>query len=366
MVAAGSHQSDSPVPGGNDNLYLIGVAGAIAISLLLVVMAILVIIRRHHQSKKVEARVDLNQHIYDTPDSFDLKPSLPPRPSKFQRTGQLLCSVDTKQLPIENAQNYTKIEESWKGDLKETSYTQLTDDCCRKQLNNDSPEDNASPSIPVQVKGTVMHVLDHIERMEELCDPNSSNFPKLNVLSSGQTSGYEQIQGYEKIQSYEKIRHCDDNLAQLVDEAQVETVTNPASTFASSKRTFGSSEDSQAQCYLADSCHECKEHNLEISPRACKNQDIENNITESNFVRVPIALDSASVQIESPVVPDDVYENEGLQENDTETCFEGSNSNSGGYERICHYERIKHCDVNLAHLLSPTIAEDVVNTASSE
>ena len=97
-----------------------------------------------------------------------------------------------------------------------------------------------------------------------------------------------------------------------------------------------------------------------------KNQDIENNIIESNFVRVPIALDSASVQIESPVVPD-VYESEGFQESDTETCFEGSiaNSNSGGYEQISHYERIEYCDVNLAHMLSPTIAEDIVNTDTS-
>ena len=355
MVAAGSPQLDSPAPRKSKNLYFIGVAGGIAISLLLVVMAIVVIIRRYRQVKKVEARVDLNQH---TPDSYNLKSSLSPRPSKLQITGQLLCPVDTKQLPIENAQNRTKIEENWKEESKETSYT---DDCCRKLPNNDSPEDNASPSIPVQVNGTTMHVPDHREGMEELCysSPNSSKYPKLNVPSSGQTIGYEQIQGYEKIQhyeqiqGYEKFRHCDVNLAQLVGEAETETA---ASTLASSKQTFGSNEDLiQAQCHLSDSCHECKEHNLEVSLTACKNpvQGIE-NITESNFViiRAPIALDSTSVQIESdsPIVPDDIYENEGFQENDMGPCFEGTNSNSGDYEWICHYERIEHCDVNLAHI----------------
>ena len=330
MVAAGSTSQSSR---NSKNLYFIGVAGGIAISLLLVVMAIVVIIRRYRQSKKVEARVDLNQH---TPDSYDLKSSSPPRPSKLRRTGQLLCSVDTKQLPIEIAQNCTKIKENLKEESKETRYT---DDCWRKLPNNDSPEDNALPSIPVQVNGTTMDVdvLDHTEGLEELCGPNSSNFSQLNVLSSGLTSGYEQLQGYEK------IRHCDINLAQLVGEAEIETA---ASTLASSKQTFGSNEDIQVQYHLADSSHECKEHNLEISLTACKNQDIE-NITESNFVRVPIALDSASVQIESPVVPDDVCENEDLQENGMGPCFEESNSNLGGYDQICHYERIEHSDENL-------------------
>ena len=345
MVAAGSPQLDSPAPRKKKNLYFIGVAGGIAISLLLVVMAIVVIIRRYHQSKKVEACVDLNQH---TPDSYNLKSSLSPRPSKLRITGQLSCPVDTKQLPIEDAQNHTKIEENWKEESKET------DDCCRKLPNNDCPEDNASPFIPVQVNGTMMHVPDHTERMEELCysSPHSPKYPKLNVLSSGQTIGYEQIQGYEKIQhyeqiqGYEKFRHCesDVDLSQLVGEVETETA---ASTLASSKQTFGPNENIQAQCHQADSCHECKEHNLEVSLTACKNpvQDIE-NITESNFViiRVPIALDSTSVQIESdsPILPDDIYENEGLQENDMGPCFEGSNSNSGDYEWICHYERIEH------------------------
>ena len=81
-----------------------------------------------------------------------------------------------KTISIENAQNGTKIEENWKEESKET-----IDDCCRKLPNNESPGDNASPSVP--------------ERMEELCSPNSSKFPKLNVPSSGQTIGYEQIQG---------------------------------------------------------------------------------------------------------------------------------------------------------------------------
>ena len=303
-------------------------------------MAIVVIIRRYRQSK------NLNQH---TPDSYNLKSSLSPRLSKLRISGQLLCPVDTKQLPIEDAQNHTKIEENWKEESKET------DDCCRKLPNNDYPEDNASPFIPVQVNGT--HVPDHTEGMEELyySSPNSSKYPKLNVLSSGQTIGYEQIQGYEKIQhyeqiqGYEKFRHCesDVNLSQLVGEVETETA---ASTLASSKQTFGSNENIQAQCHQADSCHECKEHNVEVSLTACESpvQDIK-NITESNFViiRAPIALDSASVQIESdsPIPEsDDIYENEGLQdpENDTRPCFEGSNSNSGDYEWICHYERIEH------------------------
>ena len=268
--------------------------------------------------------------------------------------------------------------------MKEIScdHTQLTgDNCCHQLVLNDKPEGNASPSIPVQVNGTT---IDQTEKMEELCGPsiaNLSNFPVFNVLPSRQTSdseqvqgyekihhyeqiqGYEKIQRYEKIQGYEKIHHCDVNLAQLVGEAQVETATNPASTLALSAQ---SSEDIQAQYHLADSCHEYEEHNLEISLTACKNQDIE-SIIESDFVRVSIALDSASVRIKSPIVPD-ISESEGLQENYTETCFEGSiaNSNSGGYEQINHYEKIEHCDVNLAHMLLPTIAEDVVNTASSE
>ena len=384
MFAAGSHQLGSPK--NSENLYIIGIAGSVTISLLLVVtMAIVVIIRRFCQ--KVEVPVDLNEHIYDIPDLYDLRPSLPPRQRKLQTTDQLLCSEDRKQLKdgsIKDAQNCTKMEP--KEEMKEIScdHTQLTgDNCCRQLVLNDKPEGSTSPSIPVQVNETTMHTLDHTERMEELCGPstaNSSNFPVFNVLPSRQTSGseqvqgyekihhyeqiqdYEQIQCYEKIQGYEKIQHCDVDLAQLVGEAQGETAANPASTLALSAQ---SSEDVQAQYHLADSCHECKEHNLKISLTACKNQDIE-NIIESNFVRVPIALDSASARIESAVVP----ESEGLQKNDTETCFEGSiaNSNSGGYEQISHYERIEHCDVNLAHMLSPTsaAAEDVVNTASSE
>ena len=385
MVAAGSHQLDSPRD--SENFYFIGIAGAVTIFLLLIVIAIVVINRRYCQ--KIEAPVDLNEHIYDIPDLYDLRPSLPPRQSKLQTTDQLLCSEDRKQLKdssIEDAQNCTKMEPNWnfKEEMKEAScdHTQLTgNNCCHQLVPSDNPEGNASPSIPVKVNGTTMHILDHTERMEELCGPviaNSSKLPVFNVLPSRQTSGseqvqgdekihhYEQIQDYEKIQRYEKIQHCDVNLAQLVGGAQVEIAATPASTLALSAR---SSEDiSQAQCHLADSCHGCKEHNLEISLTACKNQDIE-NIMESNFIRDPIALDSASVQIESSVVPD-VCESEGLQENDMETCFEGSiaNSNSGGYEQISRYERIEHYDINLAHMLSPTTAaaEDVVNTASSE
>ena len=93
MAAAGSRQLDSP---GSNNLYFIGVAGVVAISLLLAVAAIMIIIRRYRKSKGVNVPVELNQHIYDTPDSYDLRPSLPPRPSKLRRTDQLLHSVDTK------------------------------------------------------------------------------------------------------------------------------------------------------------------------------------------------------------------------------------------------------------------------------
>jgi hypothetical protein len=362
MAAADSRQLDSPVTRGSENLYFIGVAGAIAISLLLVVMVVMVTIRRYRQSKKVEAHVDLNQHIYDTPDSCDLQPPLPPRPSKLRRTGQLLCSEQlVDNSPIEGVQNCAKMEENLEEESKETSCdrTQLTDDnYYRKLLLNDSPEDNVLPSIPVQVNGTTtMAVLDHTERMEELCDPSVANSPKLSLLSSGQSSGYEQIQGYEKIQhyeqiqGYEKIQHCDVNLALLVGEGQVETVANPASTLALSNPILGSSEDIQAQCHLADCCHECKGRNLEISL---------DNITGSNLGRVPVALDSASVQIESPI-PTNVSENEAFQvENNTGTCFEGSNANSS-----CGYERIEHCDLNIADILSPTFAEDVVDTAAS-
>ena len=254
MAAAGSRQLDSP---GSNNLYFIGVTGVVAISLLLAVVAIMIIIRRYRKSKGVNVPVELNQHIYDTPDSYDLRPSLPPRPSKLRRTDQLLHSVDTKQLrdhPIEDAQNCAQMEKNWEEELKETScnHTQPTDDnYCRKLLVNDSSEGNASPSTPVQINGTTMH---HActERTEELCDPpfpNSSNFPVFSVLSSGQTCVYEQIQGYEKIQRYEqiqryeKIRHCDVN----IDEVQVEIVTNPASTLALTKQIAGSSEDTQSQ-----------------------------------------------------------------------------------------------------------------------
>ncbi|MCG8623972.1 MAG: hypothetical protein MJE68_18525, partial [Proteobacteria bacterium] len=88
---------------------------------------------------------------------------------------------------------------------------------------------------------------------------------------------------------------------------------------------------------------------MENSLIARTNQDIE-NITESNLNS---ALDSASVQLESPI-PVNISENDDLQKNDTGTsCFEGSNSNSGGYERICRYERIQHCDLNFAQMLSP-------------
>ena len=117
-------------------------------------------------------------------------------------------SADTKQLrdgPIEDAQNSTRMEKQWKEKLKETScdHTQPTDDnCCHKLLVNDSSEDNAPPSTPMQV-------VDQAERIEELCDPpitNLPNFPVFSVLSSGQTSGYEQTQRYEKIQHYEQIQ----------------------------------------------------------------------------------------------------------------------------------------------------------------
>ena len=111
-------------------------------------------------------------------------------------------SVDTKQLrdsPIKDAQNCTRMEKQWKEELKETScdHTQPTE-----LLVNCSSEDNAPPSTPMQV-------VDQAERMEELCDPpiaNLSNSPVFSVLSSGQTSGYEQIHGYEKIQHYEQIQ----------------------------------------------------------------------------------------------------------------------------------------------------------------
>ena len=113
---------------------------------------------------------------------------------------------------------------------------------------------------------------------------------------------------------------------------------------------------------VADCCHECTGLVLENSLIARTNQEIE-NITESNL---DSALDSASVQIESPIVPVNISENDGLQKNGTGARFEGSNSNSGGYEWICRYERIEHCDLNFAQMLSPAITEDVVNTTSSE
>ena len=285
------------------------------------VIILMVIIRRYRQSKKVKALVD---HMYDTLDSHDVRPSLPPRPSKLRRTDQLLCSVDTKQL-------------------------------------RDSP-----------IKGA------NTEQMEELCGPpiaNSSNSPVFSVPSR-QTSGYEQVQGYEKIQqyeqvqgyekiqqyeqvqgyekiqqyeqiqSYEKIQHCDVNLAQLVDENQIENVTNP--TLAISER-------------IADCCHEYEGHNLESSPTAYKKQEID-NITGNNLLRVPIALDSASVhcQDDSPMSVNFDENIEDLQKGNAGTCFKRSNSN------LCGYERIEHCDLNLAHKLSPTIAdsEDTVNIES--
>ena len=283
--------------------------------------------------------------------------------SEFQHTH----SVDMKQLrdsPIEDAQNCTRMEKQWEEELKETScdHTQPTDDnhCCCKLLVNDSPEGNALPSTPMRVNGTIMHVVDQAERMQELGDPpiaSSSNLPVFNVLCSGQTSGYEQIHGYEKIQHYEqiqryeKIQHCDVNVES--DEVQVEIVTNPAPTLALTKQIAGSSEDIQSQYHLlvADCCHECKGYNLENSLGM-------ENITENNLVS---ALDSASVQIESPIpVNNGENDSEVLQENDTGSCFGGSNSNLGGYEQICGYERIEHCDLNFAHVLSPAIAEDVV------
>ena len=111
-------------------------------------------------------------------------------------------SVHMKQLrdsPIEDAKNCTRMEKQWKEELKETScdHTQPTE-----LLVNGSSENNAPPSTPMQV-------VDQAERMEELCDPpiaNLSNSPVFSVLSSGQTSGYEQIHGYEKIQHYEQIQ----------------------------------------------------------------------------------------------------------------------------------------------------------------
>ena len=63
MVAAGSHQLDSPRD--SENLYFIGIAGAVTIFLLLIGIAIVVIIRRYRP--KIEVPVDLNEHIYDTP-----------------------------------------------------------------------------------------------------------------------------------------------------------------------------------------------------------------------------------------------------------------------------------------------------------
>ena len=125
MIAA---QSDSG-PGEKENLYFIGVAGAVGISLLLILMAIVVIIRRYRQSKRAKASLDLDQHIYDTPDSYDLRPCLPPRQSKLQRTGQL-HSVDTKHpKPIESLHNCAKMKENWAEELKETS--DLTDNNCQ-------------------------------------------------------------------------------------------------------------------------------------------------------------------------------------------------------------------------------------------
>ena len=103
--------------------------------------------------KKVNAPVDHNQHIYDTP---DLRPSLPPRLSKLGRTGQLLCSVDMKQLrdsPISGAQNGAKMEETCEEELiqKETScdHTQLTHDNDCKLLFNDQ---KIMPCPPSQCK----------------------------------------------------------------------------------------------------------------------------------------------------------------------------------------------------------------------
>ena len=151
-----------------------------------------------------------------------------------------------------------------------------------------------------------------------------------------QVQDYEKIQQYEQIQSYEKIRHCNVNLAQLVGEAQVENVTNP--TLALSER-------------IADCCHEYEGHNLESSPTVYKNQEID-KIMGNNLLRVPIALDSASVQDDSPMSVNFDENKEDLQKDNAGTCFKGSNSN------LCGYDRIEHCDLNLAHKLSPTIAED--------
>ena len=260
-------------------------------------MVMMIIIRRYHQSKKVKAPVD---HIYDTPDSHDIRPSLPPRPSKLRGSDQLLHSVDAKQL-------------------------------------RDSPIEGVNTG-----------------QMEELCSPrtSSSSYSPVFSVPPRQTSGYEQVQGYEKIQqyeqiqSYEKIQHCDVNLAQLVGKAQVENVTNP---------TLALSEQ------IADCCHKYEGHNLESSPTAYKNQEIDNNIiTGNNLLRVPIALDSASVQDDSPMSVNFDENKEDLQNSNAGTCFKRSNSN------LCGYERIEHCDLNLAHTLSPTIAdsEDIVNIES--
>ena len=102
-------------------------------------------------------------------------------PIRF-RTSTYLYSVDTKQLrnsPIKDAQNCTRMEKQWKEtSCDDTQPTEL--------LVNDSSEDNAPPSTPMQL-------VDQAERMEELCDPpiaNLSNFPAFSVLSSGQTSAW--------------------------------------------------------------------------------------------------------------------------------------------------------------------------------
>ena len=316
----------------------------------------MIIIRKYQKSKKLNAPgpVDLNQHIYDTPDSYDLRPSLPPRLSKMERL------YESRDDPSKGTRNGSGMcgEDS---ELKESScdHTQLTHNNFSKLLLSDNQEPNGLPTIPVQLNnayGTTTVIdnnLDHAEILEELCDPptvNLSETPILfNILSSGQTSDYEQIQGYEKVRQYEQIQlheeiqHCDVNLTHLVGKVKAETVIDTASA------TALSSEDTQPQCHppASDFCDESEGRKLE-TPLEVK------NVTESNSVRVPIVLNSASIQFEScaPIV------NKSLQES---TGFSTGNSlkqTAGGYKQICGYEKIEHCDINLAHMFSPTIAAE--------
>ena len=314
-----------PTSRNNDNLYFIGIAGAVLSFLLLVI----VIIGGYCKFKKVNAPVNPNQHIYDTPNSYDLKPPLPPRLSKsLLGTSDQLCSVDTMRDTSIIDPQYNIIEEHYEEESKETNYkqAQLTHYNSR-QLLNDCLEDNASSTIPVQVNnayGTTPCILDHTERLEGLSDPpiaNTFEFPVFSMLPSQQTSGYEQIQGYEKtqhyekIQDYEKIEHCDINLVHLVGKVstiQVDNVANTASSVAPSESILESSEDTEPQCHLPDFYQECKGHNLETPPTTYKIE----NATESNSITVPISLSSTSAQVESPIP---VGEDETPHENNTET-----------------------------------------------